>query len=299
MTASVLSQISNHTLIGQAIHELANAQSTPQQASMLVDGVAISGETYTINGVIYELLAFVDSGVNVASGALNNLTNPIDILFGTHARTVGEFLLIEAEFMEVTKVIDADNVRLSRGALGSAIATHAATPDILENISVPTAGEEPIGLTDEAVAATIITDIVNGHNSVNGREATAIDAGDGIIVWTASSRGGTGRPTVTDMVNGTFLNGAVMNPGVEPGTALIGSESRSPTAAEVTAGFMKFAFNKPVQNAILQAQDGAGALLALDSDAITAYVGNIVTVTIGGGLVPITASDIASVTAFG
>lgn len=299
MSAQLLSQISNHTLIGQAIHLLADAQSTPQQASLLIDGAATSGETYTINGVIYELLSFSDSTENVASGALNNTTNPVDILFGTHARTVGEFLLIDGEFMEVTKVIDADNVRLARGALGSTNAAHAGTPDIFENDSIPTAGEEPIGLTDEAVAATIITDLVNGHNAVNGREATAIDAGDGIVVFTASSRGGTGRPTATDMANGTFLNGANMNAGAEPASSLIGSESRSPTAAEVTAGFMKFAFNKDVQNAILQAQDGSGAPLALDSDAITAYVGNIVTVTIGGGLVPITATDVASVTAFG
>lgn len=83
-----------------------------------------------------------DSGDNIASGELNNTTDPVvfELDNGHEKYRVGDFLRVENEIIRVEGTYDdnpttstvADNhIVVSRGHLGSTTASHSGTPDVM------------------------------------------------------------------------------------------------------------------------------------------------------------------------
>lgn len=288
-------QVSRTTDLGAFIHAIAGGMSAPQQGILAITGAATHGETFTIGDKVFELLTFADSSVNVSGGDLNNTTNPVDVTFASHERTVGEYLLVESEFMKVIKVVDANTVRVARGQFGSTIAAHADATNIFENAAAPTAGTISVGLTDETTAATIVDDIVaaiNAQTQDYGPMGFEVYDNDDFVVFQAP-QDRSARATTETMANGAFYNGATMFVGIEEGDAKVCAYTRTIQAGETTP---VFSFPFDVKNCMILIRSAAGAAQVYDG-ALT-IVGRSVTVE-NGGSVDADATDVVTVVAFG
>lgn len=284
----IYEEISKNTLMGQAIHGLAGNAGAPAQANLVISGVVVSAETFVVNGITYEMLEFTTAAGTATGGEFNNTTNPlVGVTLTAHGAAVGDYIMMESEFMEVIAVDDANTVNLARGALGSTPAAHIDTSAAFLNDTSPTAGEVQIGLTDGATAATAAADIVTGYNAAgdqgvgNGIRAAVGSGTNVVFTWFESKA----FPTTEAMANGAFGNGAAAGLGAPKGQGYLGAMTRT-----ITNSDLDFAFNFPVQNALVliagKAYDGAvtinGNVVAPDNagavDAVNADVVSIIAI---------------------
>jgi len=288
MSRNIFGEISKHTLMGQAVHDLAANLGAPAQAQLSVTGTATTGQTISVNGHTYELLTALTAAGSASGGEFNNVTNPlVDVTLTAHGASVGQFILMGSEFMEVIKVTDVNTLSLSRGALGTTPATHADATNAFRTAS-PTAGTVSIGLTAPTVAATICTDIINSFNAAgdagigDGIRAQVAPGNVVVFVWDEPKA----FATAETMTNGSFLNGAAALTGAPKGEAKMGSYTRT-----VSNSNFLFSFNFPVLTAYVVI---AGKLY----DGGVTIEGNTV-LPDNAGAVDVANADVVTVVAFG
>lgn len=153
--------IAKLTLKGQALHFLAENSNQLDAEVLTIAGAVTDRETFTVNGVVYEIVDISTASSTVDTGELNNTTDPVT--FGTaaaHGRVVGDIIAVETEFMIVDAVPATDSLTVSRGKFGSTTAVHAGTPAVVGAAATAlTAGELPVPTLDPAVAATLSVEV--------------------------------------------------------------------------------------------------------------------------------------------
>lgn len=287
--------VSKTTDLGKAIWDLSTPLQVPSIAVLVVSGTVTSGQTVTVGDKIFEFITFTDSGVNTSGGDLDNKTNPVELTFATHERTVGEILKVEDEFLKVLKVIDANTLLVSRGEFGSEIEEHGDSEDILENATKPTAGRLHIPLTDATTAADVVADAITaiqshtykygplGFGVVNGGTRLIFERDPDLPVLAVSET----------MSNGAFVHGAAFVPGIRSAESKFSAVSRVMETGETTPVFL---FNFDVNEAIVQVRAANGTPKAYDG--AVSISGRVVSMDASGD-VDIAATDVVSVIAVG
>ena len=285
MSANKFSQINRETLVSGGLAEVALGMAAPQQAHMTVVEASVEpADTITIDGQVFEILDLLtDTTVDTADDEFANTTNPLTgIAIAGLSGAVGDYLLVESEYFRITAVTDTDVYNLSRGHLGSTIASHADGEDILTGNQLTAATNFAIGRAAVGSATVLVDDVVRSYNAANPGpvSATAV-RGSATLVSFLWEQDRSGRAVSSDTAGFVFANGAAATTGVELGEAKIAPYSRVPVAAEVTAGNMFFAFPFPVKSATVQVRVTATGAIKVWDGASTA-LGQVVTITNAG-----------------
>ena len=266
-----------------------------QVANQTLHGGAavVDGDDLVIGATTFEFdVIATDTGVNTASGELNNTTDPVNVTIAGHGLSVGAMLRVESEFMVVTVVVDANILTVHRGVSGSTIATHADALDIFIGEVAPAnviVGVLAAALTNADWTDALIADV---NDSVRSSEnVLAVDIGvDEVLVVASDVPGGTPQVGVIALTTTeTFFNAtndwgaATMAGGRASSLQTRVSQTRVPTANEITLGNMHFQFDfvpividiavRVTATGIVTSWNGGftitGNLVTLDNDGAT------------------------------
>ena len=256
----------------------------------------VDGDTVAIGSTTFEFdVIATDTSVNVTGGDLNNITNPVDVTIAAHGLSPGAMIRVQSEFMVVTNVVSASVVRVSRGASGSTIATHANGQDIFRGVVAPS--NVIVGLIGGALTAAAWTDALIADindSDRNSENVLAVDIGaDEVLIVAADDSGGTPQVGVIALATTeTFTNAlndwgaATMLGGLAAGVQAMVSQARVPVANEVILGNMHFQFDftpvvidvvvRDTTTGILKAWNGgftiSGNRVTLDNDGATNWL---------------------------
>ena len=256
----------------------------------------VDGDTVTIGSTIFEFdVIATDTGVNTASGELNNVTDPVNVTIAAHGLSVGAMLRVESEFMVVTNIVSANVVTVSRGISGSTIAAHADALDIFSGAVAPAnviVGVLGGALTNADWTDALIADVNDAVRSSENVLAVDIAAGE-VLILAADAPGGTPQVGAISLATTeTFTNAtnewgaATMTGGLAAGVQTLIAQSRTPTAVEVALGNMHFQFDfvpivmsievRPTSTGILKAWNGGftitGNRVTLNNDGATNWI---------------------------
>ena len=261
---------------GDALHKLASNHSS-RDAEVLTLGTGnLTTETVTVNGVVYELLSVAtDTGANTANSDFNNTdAGPLAVELTSHNVLVGAILRVESEFFVVDQVVDANNLILSRGQFGSAIAAHSDPKDVFETATAPAAGTKTVPASAIATAATLAGELATALNYHDDNTIVAVAVGADVVIHVGDEQWVV-TVDVTDLTDAT----AATITGVRKGAINAGFTPHTITAGEATAGTVRFILDFAPSFAVAFVSD-AGVLLT--EAGITATVnGNVVDVAEG------------------
>lgn len=266
---TTFNDISKATLKGVALHQLAANNSLRPAKVLVLSTGALTTETFTVNGVIYEVLSVAtDTTINTSAAQWNQvLTVAFTATMTAHGLSKGTILRVESEYFIVDSVTDVNTIVVSRGKFGSAIAAHADGVDIFKTASSPVAGRRTVPVRAIATAATLATEIKQGFDfHPDNNDVTT---------------------NVVDSTNVFFS--------VEPGKALAVTESMTTTTVDTIAGTEKGALNNVtilhtvtageatagVVFKVLDFTPTAGISLLLDANVPTVVAGQLLTVASG------------------
>jgi hypothetical protein len=217
-------------------------------------------ETVTIGADVYEIetvATAIGGGVVAAGGQLNNLSDPVLVTIAAHGLVAGDPVACQAEIMQVLRVVDVNNVVLTRARFGTAVATHADGQTINKGNGI-TAGRIPVGFIatfTPAVAGPAIAAAINNAAAANGErlaskastiypthKATSLLAGAEVLLETRTAAALVTACAETLAGANNVWSAAAMAGGVAMAAKKTSWVSRVPTATEVALGQMEFVF---------------------------------------------------------
>jgi hypothetical protein len=217
------------------------------------------------------------SALTLGDASLNTTNAGVQrgVTITAHGMVQGSVFGVGTEFFRVLRVQDVNTVDVLRGYGGSTVAAHASaaavlTPANYTNVNLPYDFVVPVtalALATSGPQIAAFMPAVDGFNPKwNGGQGYGIqqslsarafgfdweyDATNTRLFFHRAAQGnnaGNTTLTFTEVVtNGTFAT-ASLTPGTQIGEVKTTAETRVPTAAEVTAGLMDFAFPYPVKN---------------------------------------------------
>jgi hypothetical protein len=195
--------------------------------------IVIGNDTYEIDVIQ------TATGVNSSGGQLNNTAKTSVITVTAHGQSVGGLLLCQNELMRVIEVLNANTVKVKRGACGTSIATHADGQGIFKSAAGFTAGNIPVGIgaaLTPIAAKAVIAGTINERLGVVKNVRAFTRADHSVVVVGTSAGACVYACTETLAGAGNEWRWATMGGYVEPGTGRMHREVRAPLAEEVTAG---------------------------------------------------------------
>jgi hypothetical protein len=232
----------------------------------------VDGDTILFGADTAEVdIVNTDSGVNThaTTGALND-TDQYSLLILTAAPAtainVGDVARIENEMVLVVRKISTTQYIVVRAYAGTTIATHAANTDVYVSNSVPTNISVPLVTTLTPAAFAIAYTAVFNFRMPNDQESrpartptlygsfTAYSLGTKGQVLITKNTTGVDATATTETFNaaGNVWSSATMAGGVAAAIVSYEVAARVPTAAEVLAGEMHFAFPFTVRTAFVK-----------------------------------------------
>lgn len=234
-------------------------------------------DTTTNNAVNYFVKLLASTSLTLGDANLNNTTAGVvrNVTITGHAMVQGNVFGVGTEFFRVLQVQDANTLTVLRGYGGSVVAAHAQAAAVLApanytGINLPYDFVLPVTALALATAGPQLAAAlaaVDGFNPKwNGGSGYGIQqtlsarklgftweydsTNTRLFAHRPAQSGNAGSTTIT--FTSTVTNGGWATTGVTAATQ-VGEvsgtvETRVPTAAEVTAGLMDFAFAKPIKN---------------------------------------------------
>jgi len=223
----------------------------------------VDGETVTIGSDVYEVdIINTDSAVNtanVAGAAFDAVANPAVLTLGAAPATaisVGDYVRIENEIMQVLRKNSTTEYIVSRARGGTTIATHAQNLDVFVSNAVPTNISVPLVTTltpavfTPALAAVINNALAGGERSVVRSStiygtfvATSLQTGAEMLLEAITA--GVLATATTETLGGAnnAWSAATVVGGSAAAVKKFGIQARVPTATEVALGVMTFVFD--------------------------------------------------------
>lgn len=253
-------------LVGGLVGPRFNPGNPAQNVLFLLANI-VEGQTVTIGPIVlddpvnpvtdifeYDVVN-TDSTINTSAGQWNNTNDPILVTMAAHGRSAGDLLRVENEIFKILRVVDVNTLVVARARCGTVAAAHADALDIFWS-ATPPASNIPVGVVatlTPAVAGPALAAEIN--NILSGNERPTAKASR-IYKKLKMVSLATGAENVLSGVNvgvlttacaealagaGNAWNAANLYAGAEPVEKKVLYVQRVPTAAEVTAGFMRFA----------------------------------------------------------
>ena len=232
-------------------------------------------DTLSISAVRYFVKLLAATALTLGDASLNTTTPGVvkAMTITGHGMVQGNVFGVGTEFFRVLQVRDANTIDVLRGYAGSVVAAHAQASAVLApanytNMNMPYDFALPVTALALATAGPQLAAALPTLDGFNPKWNGGVGLGIQQILgarklgftWefdSTNSRlfchrpaqsGGSGSTTVT--FTSTVAAGAWATPTPTPATqvgeVVRTTETRVPTAAEVTAGHMDFAFAKPV-----------------------------------------------------
>jgi hypothetical protein len=239
------------------------AHNTLYVASDVVDNT-----TVTIGGEVWRIdIISTDTTKDLAANLPNN-SNDATLAITAHGKVVGDLLRIDNEIMRIIAT-NTDNVRVRRGACGTAVASHTAGADILGGNRAK-GSAIPLGLTATLTPAVFVPAFAAEVNAGAGNVTDALVAtplaSNAGVLFTAKNPGLLVLACSETLAG---ANNAWAKANIDGGQAM-GSRrmvvgSRVPTAAEVAAGLIVVPVDFDIGTAIVRVRTTAtGAYIAWD-----------------------------------
>jgi len=238
----------------KAANVLILAANIAEAETVTVGPIVLDDPNTPITDVFEYDVVNTDSTINTSGGQWNNINDPIQVTAAALGRVAGDLLRVENEIFKILRVIDANTFILARGRSGTAVAAHADALDIFFS-ATPPASNIPVGVVatlTPAVAGPALAAEIN--NALSGTERAtakasriykklvAVSLASGGEVFLSSRNVGVLTTACAETLAGAgnAWLAANMYGGQEPGEKKVAYFQRVPTAAEVTAGFMRF-----------------------------------------------------------
>ncbi len=248
-TVSKDSTLTSPTIGGTPLGKLAYDPGSKAHNYLSLAAVVVSAQKVTIGADVYEIeIVNTDSTDNTASGHFNNVTSPLTVATFASAythitMTVGKLLRIQNEIMRCTASSGASRT-FARGVSGTTIATHANALDMYVGDGIAGGSTIAVGLVTALTGADFGAALVDDLNTVGTEtdiEAELVDAQDvllkGVLV------GELDTACTATLTGGNDFLAATMYGGRDQAVKKHVVQQRVPSAAEVAAGIMFFAFD--------------------------------------------------------
>lgn len=247
-------------------------------------GNVVANQTITINGeVIRVAVVNTDSTNNTSGGELNNTTPEVTLTMAAHGLKGGDLIRVENEIMLVKQVLNANQVRLTRGVSNTTIATHADGLDIFTE-ATPGNGGLAVGvvatLTPAVFSPALVADV--NARSVNPVKAVRIDDNATLFIM-CDKRNGTPIASSASWTTAETMTNGAWDGNITGGRRpeVVVPMKIVPAAGDVTAGYIKKVFPfTPVVEDITVRVTSTGAAKAWDGAATVS--GNILTIDNAG-----------------
>jgi hypothetical protein len=279
-------ELADSTIKGNLLGKLANLSAgADEQAVITFTGALVDGDNFSIGTRKYWPKLMAAAALTLGDAKLNNTSTGkiLGVTINAHGLTPGQIFGVGTEFFRVLNVKDANTVDVFRGYAGSTVAAHASGAAVLQapNYTNVSARDLVIPVTALAIAtsgpqlATALTDLDGFNpndfgNISSGTQARGVKTGikyeyiaTGTRLFMHRAAQGNSLAITENITNATadttFKNGSMV------ASAVQAAVTRVPTAGEVTAGIMDFAFPFPVKTArVTIVTTTTGAKLAWD-----------------------------------